>query len=267
MEMARAIQEKHLEILAANSGFEFTRSFFPYTSGEICNYYVHSEVVQKNGYNFREAIHDLRILIDSNIYHQFYDVISGGESRDWIFSYPSAFLLGKSHASLYKDGRITGADLSNKKIIHVADLNNEGSSVKNKWVPLIKRAGGEIKKIFFYVDRCEEGFEIIKELGLESNALVYLDQNAWSYLLKIGVTDPEIDYSLRERMENRESWARKILKSDLGIERMAELLRENNREKERALKVLNKYADLREEILDRLKKYSGIEILINSVNV
>ena len=52
-------QEKHLEILATNSGFEFTRSFFPYTSGEIGNYYIYSEVIQKNGYNFREVICDV----------------------------------------------------------------------------------------------------------------------------------------------------------------------------------------------------------------
>ena len=71
-----------------------------------------------------------------------------------------------------------------------------------------------------------------------------------------------------ERLEDSEAWARKMLRSENGIERITELLNGDSKEREGALKVINKgYPDLKEEILYGLKNYPDIEMLINPVNV
>jgi len=268
MTLERAIREKHIEILALNNGIKYIKTFFPYTSGKIGNIYVHGENVMKNGYHYREAIYDLKILIDREMHHRGYDVISGGESRDWIFSLPVSFLLGKPHCSIYKDNRMIGSDLMDKTVVHISDLNNEGSSLMEKWLPLIERIGGKIKKIFFYVDRCEKGIQILENAGIKSSALVNLDKEAYEYLLKIRLINNEDIGSLLERLEDSEAWARRMLRSENGIERIVELLNGDNKEREGALKVINKgYPDLKDEILDRLKKRSNIEMLINPVSV
>ena len=50
----------------------------------------------------------------------------------------------------------------------------------------------------------EKGTEVMKELGLNSHALVPLDKHAWDYLQQEGVLNQEIYNNLRQRMEDRQ---------------------------------------------------------------
>ena len=253
--MKRDIQERGLDALVRNKGFSFTRTFVPYTSGEIGNYYVQSVAVTNKGDDYREAINSICDLINHVLLPGHYDVISGGESRDWDFSNPAAFSLGKAHAKIYKNGNIIGADVEGKRVVHVADLNNEGSSVRDIWLPSLTKAGGKLEKVFFYVDRLEDGVKVMKELSLDYNSVVPLDENAWDYLSKnygndIGLIGKVYD-SIRERMKDKESWAKRMLLSEAGLETFAELSRTNS---EKARKILDKgYPYLKDEIVDRLK--------------
>jgi hypothetical protein len=110
------IQERGLDILAKHKGgFQFTNTFFPYTSGEVGPYYVQSGVVQNDGLDYLHAIGDMSALVERTLgadrlqdcLQKF--VISGGETRDWIFSGPVAVDLSKRHSvsiphiMLYKD--------------------------------------------------------------------------------------------------------------------------------------------------------------------
>jgi orotate phosphoribosyltransferase len=221
----RETQKEYLDILVRNEGFKFTDTFVPYTSGQIGPYYVQSAVVMNNGEDYRKACGGMASLIEGNIWFKDIDVISGGESRDWIFSLPVARQIKKPHAMIYKErDKILGyTDLKGKQVVHVADLNNEGSSPRDLWVPAIKKAGGTIEDIFFYVDRMEDGVQVMEDLGLKSHSLVKLDEYAWDYLLEKQVIDKEIYNSLRLRMENKDSWARNMLRSKKGIERFNEL--------------------------------------------
>jgi len=248
------LQKKHLEILVRNDGFQFTETFFPYTSGKIGPYYTQSIVVEKNGLDYKNACDDISNLIRQNTAINDIDIISGGESRDWDFSNVAAYILEKSHAKIYKIGEVLGADMKGKNIVHVADLNNEGSSPRKLWIPIIKKAGGKIKDIFFYVDRMEEGVQVMKDLGLRSHSLVQLDEYAWNYLRSKGEITKEIYNSLRKRMENKEEWAKKMLRSDKGIDSLFELI-DNPKTNEKGMKIINKgYPDMKEELLSRLKK-------------
>ncbi|MAG78753.1 hypothetical protein CMI40_00045 [Candidatus Pacearchaeota archaeon] len=259
----RELQKKHLDILVKNKGFQFTDSFFPYTSGQIGPYYVQSEVVMKDAQDYQEACSDLtdKIHYISNLDNI---IISGGESRDWIFSNIVSINLDLPHVMIYKDGRTIGVDIKNKNVIHVADLNNEGSSPRDLWVPAIEKAKGRIKDIYFYVDRMEDGVKVMKDLELNSNSLVPLDKYAWNYLEEKKVITKEIYKNLKERGETKESrkeWVENMLRSEKGLETLANLL-SNRNSFNKGIKILDKgYPDLSKELIERLKKEYDLDFL------
>src|SRR3989344_1798195 len=113
--------------------------------------------------DYSRAVRGIIKLMRSVVPDFSYNIISGGESRDWIFSNPAAYELGKPHLTIYKDKKMIGADVKGKRVIHVADLNNEGSSPRDIWVPAIRDADGKIEDIFFFVDRMEDGVGVMKE--------------------------------------------------------------------------------------------------------
>lgn len=260
----REIQQRGLDILCKHKGgFQFTTAFFPYTSGEIGPYYVQSGVVQNDGEDYEKAIDDMSELICSTIGAKVSDmVISGGETRDWIFSLPIALQLCQPHVMLYKPvgndlvGKTVGADIKGKEVIHVADLNNEGSSPRDLWVPAIKAAGGTIKDIFFYVDRMEDGVKVMEKLGLHSEAVVPLDSDAWEYLQKKGVVNPEVYKSLMTRMEDKDKWARKMLRNHEGLETLAALLA-SGKNRDKGKKILATYEEIRDEVVEGMKRQVG----------
>ncbi|MBD3355109.1 hypothetical protein GF361_03940 [Candidatus Woesearchaeota archaeon] len=257
MEEDVRMQEVNLDALVRNNGFQFTETFFPYTSGQIGPYYIQSVVVEKNGEDYVQAIQDMAVMIRKTLGIKEGEpdyIISGGESRDWDFSNPVAYDLGLPHAKIYKNGKLLGVDMKKKHVIHVADLNNEGSSPRDKWVPAINQAGGEIKHIFFYVDRMEDGVEVMKELGLESHSVVPLDEHAWQYLQDKDVISKEVYNSLNKRMEDKQTWAEDMLRSKAGFETLANLYGDE-KTIAKAQKILNVgYLDLKEELAQRLEK-------------
>lgn len=255
----RQLQERNLGFLVQDSGFQFTDTFFPYTSGEIGPYYLQTGVIQNNPSHARVALQDFASLISQGMKNTHYDLISGGETRDWIFSIPIALqILGKSHVMLYKDGKIVpeNTKIKDRTIAHVADLNNEGSSPRDFWVPAIRKREGIIKNIFFYADRMEQGPKEMEKLGLSSEALVSLNSNAWDYLKREQVVLPEVYRNLAERgktKEERDAWAVKMLRSERGLERLTELIT-NPKTLDKAAKILWKgYPDIELEIRSKLE--------------
>ncbi len=253
-EVDRNMQARNLAALAkSKGGSQFTDTFFPYTSGEIGPYYVQSASIMADGKAYTQACKDM-VTIMNKVTNRDYDntVISGRESRDWIFSFPIAQILGIPHFMIYKDGKNLGADVHGKKVIHIADLNNEGSSPRDLWMPAIKIAGGNLNHIFFYVDRLEDGTKVMQELGLQSHAVIPLDEYAWSFLQKENIITQEIYQSLCERIEDKDAWARRMLRSEKGLEKLANLLNfVDKKNAEKALKILNKgYPDMKKELIE-----------------
>lgn len=256
--LGKNYQKTHLEILSRNGGFEFTDTFFPYTSGKIGPYFVHSENVMRNGADFFTAINDMGRLFNEFITPGGDIVISGGEKRDWIFSMPVAALLVWPHSMIFKDGKIIGANIDGLDVVHIADTNNEGSSLRDYWIPAIKKAGGNIRNILFYVDRLESGSQVVRDMGLMSDSLVPLNSYAWQCLKEHSVVNEMIYHNIMKRMEDREAWARRMLRSEKGLERLAEIYQ---RTPEKIMKILNVgYPDLKDELTQRLTGERGIVI-------
>jgi len=260
------IQEMGLKTLVESGSFKFTDTFFPYTSGQIGPYFVNSENVSGNAVTYRNALN----LMDDRIRARLtpdeldrIDGISGGESRDWVFSYSIADRLKKAHLAIYKDGKTFGLPIKNKTFIHVADLNNEGSSPEKMWIPIIRKNNGGIRYIFFYVDRLEDGVEAMKRLHLDSNSVVPLNERAWNKLKEYGVVNEVIYGNLRARMEDKDVWARAMLRSEKGIERCWELA-QDPKSSDKIKKVLKEgYPDMYDEIMCRLKEKFGSDEVIS----
>ncbi|MEK6953294.1 MAG: hypothetical protein AABX29_09870 [Nanoarchaeota archaeon] len=258
-EFNEEIQKRNLAALAKSpGGFQFTRTFFPYTSHEIGPYYVQSAAIMCDGTAYTLACNDMVTRIRTDVGDGFHGIVSGGESRDWCFSGPVAQILQLPHTMIYKKDetgpcKTIGATIKGKEVIHVADLNNEGSSPRDMWIPTIRNAGGRIEHIFFYVDRLESGVGEMKKLGLQSHAIIPLDEAAWQYLQEIGIVSPEVYSSLCSRMEDKDAWAKDMLRSDDGLETLVALLG-SVKTREKGQKILSVgYPDIRDDIIDRLR--------------
>ncbi len=243
-------QIKNIDAICRNGGLEFPELFAVYTSGTIGPYFIQSIVIEQNGQDYKYAIDSIKQLIKDNIDYKF-NIIAGGETRDWDFSNPVAYTLGKAHAKLYKNGKILGADMNNEIIVHVADLNNQGSSPRDSWVPMIENAGGYINDIFFFIDRMEEGVHILKDMGLKSHSVVQLDSPTWDYLLGTEQITSNTYDSLMERRKNKTKWAEDMLLSTEGLQKMNELLNSQDEAvRTKAIKILNNgYPRIKNEII------------------
>jgi len=239
--MLETFQKQNLFWLAANGGFKFTDKWFPYTSGWIGPYYVQSMDICKNGSAFQTAIQGIvsiveQVIADSD---QTIGVISGGESRDWPFSFPVAEKLGLAPLMLYKDGKMLGPDVKGKRVLHIADLNNEGSSPRDKWIPAIRNAGGIITDIIFYVDRLEDGVQVMKDLNLRSHAVIPLNNDAWEFLSERQTISKEVYNSLLDYWKDRKIWGiKKLLEYP---ELLIEIL---EKDKAKGLKIFNTFYPL-----------------------
>ena len=124
----------------------------------------------KKQYETSESYKTVINLIVSKAKELDFDIISGGERRDYFFSLMPAYLLGKPHLSIFKDGetyfsenveetavKVGEGDLSGKVSLHIADLITEASSYTNAWIPSIRGVGAEIKDTIAVIDRLQGG--------------------------------------------------------------------------------------------------------------
>ncbi len=239
-------QETNLRNLLKTGAFQFVDDatpWFPYTSGQVGPYYFQSTTIEKDGAAYAVAIQALAELIRLDM--GAFDVISGGETRDWDFSNPVAVALQKPHLKLYKNGKILGADIAGKTVLHVADLNNEGSSLRDYWKPYIEKNGGHLSGFVSFVDRLEDGVTVLKDLGLPTLSVVPLDNHAWDLMLKEGHISAATHRILIERMHDKRAWAIQVLRAHPAVFRKLYL---NPKTQGQALKIMQIYNEIRTEL-------------------
>lgn len=131
-----------------------------------------------------------------------FDIISGGERRDYFFSMIPAFILNKPHLTIYKDmssaysesidGEAVKPDedlLKGKKILHICDLINTASSYERAWVPAIRNLGAEITDTLAVVDRCQGGGAVLEGLGVKLQTLTKIDAAFFEDIYTNGIID------------------------------------------------------------------------------
>lgn len=162
---------------------------------EVMNHYETNEV-------FKTTIDKAVEYIENNFQVSLIDYVSGGERRDWYFSIMIANLLGKPHITIYKDlstvvstcdfeEATTITTLPGKRVLHVADLLNFGSSYERAWVPAINNLGSKINWALSIVDRNPVGSKVLSELEVQSHSLIQLNEELFNIALSKDIINEE----------------------------------------------------------------------------
>ena len=147
---------------------------------------------------YHGVIDTMRAFITEHIDPAQVDAISGGERRDWYFSLLIAELLGKPHITIYKNlqkvissnGQVSDVgDLTGQRVLHIADLITEASSYQRAWIPAIADTGARIAWSVVVVDRKQGGDTLLASHGVESFALLNIDQALFADALAQGLID------------------------------------------------------------------------------
>ena len=141
-----------------------------------------------------------------------FDLISGGERRDFFFSLQLARLLGKPHLSIFKDGRtvFTDADgrstdgseaaLAGCRALHVADLVTQASSYLRAWIPALTGLGIQLPHTLAVVDRNQDGAAILAAEGVRLISLAVVSEALFQEALSQGLINEQqmkliVDYT------------------------------------------------------------------------
>ena len=171
---------------------------------------------------YKTTIDEFVAFVKGNINLSEIDYISGGERRDWFFSNMVAHLLNKPHITIFKDLSLVCStadfvtttdltDLSNKNVLHVADLLNVASSYLRAWIPAIKDLGGNLKWSLVAVDRMQGGAEALKEAGVTSYSLINVDNSLFEKALELNIINEAQLDTLKKFKENPDETMRNFL--------------------------------------------------------
>lgn len=145
---------------------------------------------------YRDVIDQILVLIKDKIGVDNFYYISGGERRDWFFSFLPAKFLEKPHLTIYKDFRIYEFDndkatmldtLAGKSILHIADLLTEGSSYERAWIPAVKSIEGFIRQSVVVVDRKQGGRKLMEIYGIELHSMIEIGKETFKMALDMGL--------------------------------------------------------------------------------
>jgi len=194
---------------------------FFYTSGKLGPYYVNTHYL----YGSKEAAENLLIVIEkesenldtfaSNLFSEInnqyltndiykkvidlvcnkiksldFDYISGGERRDFYFSFMPANILKKPHISIMKDKKaivsnhdftvshvLQPNELEKKKVLHIADLVTEASSYIRAWIPALKYVNAIFNQTISIVDRKQGGEDILNSNNIQLFSFAKIDKS------------------------------------------------------------------------------------------
>ncbi len=171
---------------------------------------------------YKHTIDFLLQTITKNIDVNNIDYISGGERRDWVFSYIIANLLKKPHITIFKDLSmlVSNSDFTNteqvknlegKKCLHISDLITEAASYVNMWLPAIKEKGGEMKWTATIVDRMQGGDEILLQQNVVTYPLVKVNKELFKTALEKRDINNEQYLMINNYIDNPYETMRKFL--------------------------------------------------------
>ncbi|HOV68917.1 MAG TPA: orotate phosphoribosyltransferase [Clostridia bacterium] len=177
------------------------------------------------------------------------DFISGGERRDWFFSFMTAKMLNKPHLTIYKDlsavteenGRysLLGPGLlKGARVLHIAELVTEASSYKRTWIPAIKMLGADILWTCYIIDRNQGGERFFAENNIKALPLVHIDETFFAAAFEMGLINKEQldiltgyyknpDETMRQFIKNNPEFITRALNSDPKTAQRARLCIQN----------------------------------------
>ncbi|NLY53425.1 MAG: orotate phosphoribosyltransferase [Firmicutes bacterium] len=156
-------------------------------------HYRHSSI-------FRQVIDALVEVLQASYDLSSIDYISGGERRDWFFSFMPALLLGKPHLTIFKDQRVILLDgdrvavcpsLPGAKVLHISDLVTQASSYLRAWIPALERLQAKMVATLTIVDRRQGGGAALAQEQVPLQALVGIEASLFATAAAQGYLTPE----------------------------------------------------------------------------
>lgn len=164
-------------------------------------------------------VDELAALVEAKTLGREFQVISGGEVADLLFSIPVSMRLGKPHVVIRKSakthglgGRIAGVLEKGQTVAHVSDLITSGTSAMD-WVGVIRGAGCIVRDYFVVVDRRQGGTEALGAAGVKVHSLVPLDSRFIQPAMDEGLLDKESAKEVESYLKDPEKWAESLLRS------------------------------------------------------
>ena len=126
--------------------------------------------------------------------------VSGGERRDWFFSFMVAQQLNKPALAIFKDQTIFAfsphtatcteiSQLASANVLHVADLVTEASSYTRAWLPALQQRAGVLRWAINIVDRGQNGEEVLRQNNVIPFHLIQLGAPFFEHLHHAGYFD------------------------------------------------------------------------------
>lgn len=173
---------------------------------------------------YRHVINEMKSKIEDNIDINEIDYVSGGERRDWFFSYMIAKLLKKPHITIYKNLNAVVCDsnfedtkpvekIEGKKVLHIVDMINTSSSYTRAWIPVIEKLGAKINWSMSCVDRMQGGAKVLEDNGIKCMSIVQVDKSLFDKALELNIINKEQYNMVNEYMKNPDETMRKFLTS------------------------------------------------------
>lgn len=171
---------------------------------------------------YRHVINEMKSKIEENIDINEIDYVSGGERRDWFFSYMIAKLLKKPHITIYKNLNAVVCDsnfedtkpvekIEGKKVLHIVDMINTSSSYTRAWIPVIEKLGAKINWSMSCVDRMQGGAKVLEDNGIKCMSIVQVDKSLFDKALELNIINKEQYNMVNEYMKNPDETMRKFL--------------------------------------------------------
>lgn len=254
------IQEFVIKRLKETSGFLVRDTFedlpFWYTSNHPGPYFINTQNII--GYpKVDEILHNINIILESNysleikstkiwdlISHQLnedldylklvnnlvdfveknnvfhFDLMSGGERRDWFFSIPLAIKLKMNYVFLFKDGSTIQFDSSGhlveensmgKKVLHVADIINLASSYEKRWIPTLCKNNISINNTLTIAVRNKEGIKTLSKHNISVISPLYIDIELFKKSFELGLISEFAFEDIKFYYDSPYNWTKELI--------------------------------------------------------
>lgn len=171
---------------------------------------------------YKHIIDNLINLIKENVNIDEIDYISGGERRDWFFSYICSYLLQKPHLTIFKNLIIMKSvngnsdrlfDGEGRRVLHIADLVTEGSSYYKYWIPALKKINLNMPVTLAVVDRQQGGVADLISSGIHVITGAVFSKSLFESALKEGKITLSQFEMIKRYMKSPDNFMREFVSS------------------------------------------------------
>lgn len=163
--------------------------------------------------SYRQVMSALAAVTKEGFPSSSFDMISGGERRDWLFSIPLAFELNVRHLYLFKNGQFycPQSIQPGQRALHVADLINNAASYFDSWFPILAKAQITCVGTVCVNTRGNAGLKKLEEFGQKVLALHKIDSAFFRSLHENGLISQKTVDEIAIYFESPAAWAERYL--------------------------------------------------------